>query len=162
MTRRQAASVVQMGLVAGVLGFVSFGVGQPGGAGLLALAVLSAITGWGISGGARWGRYLGVLAAIVSGGAGAYGIYALVAVIAYTLTSRFNLAVLAVLLLLGITCIVLLALLVGVKASTEDPTAHSPRRRATLIASGLVIGIGASGVFSSWLSTWTEPPCCPL
>jgi hypothetical protein len=74
--------------------------------------------------------------------------------------SRFNLAVLAVLLLMGISSIVLLALLTGTLHSAEDSIRIAQRRRASLVVFGLVVGIAASVVFSLWLSTLTDPPCC--
>jgi hypothetical protein len=160
---RRAASVVLMGLVAGVLAFTGFGVGQPGGLGLFVLAALAAIAGWGISGGAPWGRFLVSLVAIACAIAGAVGIYGLVVLLSQAnLWSRMNIAVLAVLLLMGITSVVLLTALVGPKHSAEDAIGLAPGRRAALMGFGLVIGIAASGAFSSWLSTLTEPPCCPL
>jgi hypothetical protein len=145
-----------------VLLYLGFGVGQPGGAALLVLAVLTAITGWGMASGARWRRYLGILMMIATGGAGAYGVYGLVVLVAQSSNwSRVNIAVLAVLLLMGITSVVLLAALVGAKYSAEDAIGLAPRRQAVLMAFGFVIGVGASVLFSAWLSTLVEPPCCP-
>jgi hypothetical protein len=163
-----------MGLVTGVLALVAVEVLQPPpvpehtqslefGSGLFALALLAAMTGWGISGGARWGRFMGSLVAIACAIAGLFGMYVLVVLLGYPgLWSRTNLAVTAVLLLMGITSVVLLTALVGAKHSAEDAIGLAPGRRAALMGFGLVIGIGASGAFSSWLSTLTEPPCCPL
>jgi hypothetical protein len=64
-----------MGVVAGTLGFISLGVGQPGGLGLLGLAVVAAVTGWGVSGRARWARVLGFVVAIACAAAGVFGLH---------------------------------------------------------------------------------------
>jgi len=158
----RAASVVQMGVVAGTLGFVSFGVGQPGGLGLLGLAVVAAVTGWGISGRARWARVLGFVVAIACAAAGVFGLYGLVALIAYGLFSRANLAVLGVLLLSGVTSVVLA---VALLRDREPPGALidvGARPRATRLAIGFALGIGVAALFGFALSMVAEPPCCPL
>lgn len=170
---REAASVVQMGLVAGVLAFAGFGVLQPPpvtehtrslefGSALLVLALLAAITGWGISGRARWGRYLGFLVAIACAIAGMFGMYGLVVLIGYPGTfSRSNLAVLAVLLFMGMTSVVLLVALLGEKHSVKNLIGLGPRQRLAWLAFSFVSGIAVSAVFSAALSTVAEPPCCP-
>ncbi|MEX0626979.1 MAG: hypothetical protein WD402_10575 [Chloroflexota bacterium] len=173
MNLGQAASVVQMGLVAGVLAFAGFGVLQPPpitehtrslefGSALVGLALLAAITGWAISGGARWGRFLGWLVAIVCAVAGAFGIYGLVAFLADPeVFSRSNLAVLAVLLFMGVTSIVLVAVPLGERHSQEVLSSFIQRKRLTWLASGFVIGIAVSAAFGAFLSTVPELPCCP-
>ncbi len=174
MTLRRAASVVVMGVVAGVFAFAGIVVVRPppvteytrsleSGSGLLVLAVFAAITGWGLSGGARWGHFLGVLAAIACAIAGMFGIYGLVVLLAYPgMFSRSNLAVLAVLLLMGMTFVVLLVALLGERHSVKTASGLEPRQRLARLAFGSALGIGASLVFSSALSAMPEPPCCPM
>ncbi len=162
MSLLRAASVVQLGVVAGTLASISFGVGQPGGLGLLGLALVAAVTGWGISGRARWARALGFLVAIVCAAAGVFGLYGLVALIAFGLFSRANLAVLGVLLLSGVTSAVLL---VALLRDREPPGALidvGARPRATRLAIGVALGIGVAALFGFALSMVAEPPCCPL
>ncbi len=173
MNLRQTTSVAQMGLVAGVLAFAGFGVLQPPpitdhtrslefGSALVGLALLAAVTGWGISGRARWGRFLGWLVAIVCAVAGAFGIYGLVYFLADPeIFSGSNLAVLAVLLFLGVTAIVLVAVSLGKRHSQEVLTSFIQRKRLTWLASGFVIGIAVSAALGAFLSTVPEPPCCP-
>lgn len=150
-----------MGLVAAVLGVGSLGVGQPGGSAILVFSVLLATAGWWVAAGSQWGRRLGILVATAFGVAGAYGVYGLVSLMDDGGISRFNLAVLAVLLLMGTASVVLLAAFVGPKRFAEHRIGVAPRRRAELVAFGLVVGIAASVVFGLWLSTLTDPPCCP-
>ena len=111
--------------------------------------------------GTEWGRYLGILVAIAFGGACAYGVYGLVVLTGYVGISRFNLAVLAVLLLMGLTSVVLLAAMVGPRHAAEGTIGLTPRRRSAFLAIGFLVGVAASVVFSTWLSTMPEPPCCP-
>lgn len=153
-----------MGIVAAALAYAGFGVGQPGGAGLLALAMLAAITAWGISAGARWGRYLSVLAAIACAGAGLFGMYAFVAIfglLGYSggRISRSDLTVLALLLLMGATFVVLLVSLVG-KHRSDDVLRPQSRGRVIPVALGFAVGIAVSAAFSLALSTLAESPCC--
>lgn len=162
MSLLRAASVVQLGVVAGTLASVSFGVGQPGGLGLLGLAVVAAVTGWGISGRARWARVLGFLVAIVCAAAGLFGLYGLVALVALGLFSRANLAVLGVLLLSGVTSVVLLVAMLRDSKPAGASIDVGARPQVTRLVIGVVLGIGVVALFGFALSMVAEPPCCPL
>ncbi|MEO8252113.1 MAG: hypothetical protein ABI978_05750 [Chloroflexota bacterium] len=152
-----------MAFVGGVLAFASFGVGQPGGVALLLAAALAVGSGWGIAAATRWGRYLGITTAIALAGAGAYGIYGLTVLweyIGFGGLSGFDWAVLAVLGLMGVSSIVLVAALVAPHAMVADAIRPAPRRRAAILALGLVAGVAVAVIFGLVVSTLPEPPCC--
>lgn len=176
MTLGRSTTTVTLGLIAGILAFAGLAVlrtpslADPGdtaslefGVGLTGLGLLCAVTAWGVSGGRPWGRVLALIVATACAASGIFGLYGLVMLVGQgNLWSRMNIAVLAVLLLMGITSAVLLIALWRAHESAKDAIRVTPPGRAAPLAFGLLIGLGSSIAFSSWLSTLSEPPCCPL
>lgn len=176
MTLGRSTTMVALGLIAGILACAGLAVlrtpslAVPGdtaslefGVGLIGLGLLCAVTAWGVSGARPWGRLFALIAATACAAAGIFGLYGLAMLVGQgNLWSRMNIAVLAVLLLMGITSAVLLIAVLRVHDSAKDAIRVTPARRAAPLAFGLLIGLGASIAFSSWLSTLAEPPCCPV
>lgn len=174
MTLGRGATIFALGLMAGILAFAGLAVlgtpylADPGdtaslefGVGLIGLGALCAVTAWGVSGARPWGRLLAMVAATACAAAGIFGLYGLVVMVGQGGSfSRSNLAVLAVLLASGATAAVLLVAFLRERATDEVPRPPAWRRLSRVVLA-VAAGIAAAALFTSFLSTLVEPPCCP-
>ena len=174
MTLGRRSASIALGLMAGILAFAGLEVlrtpylAVPGdtaslefGVGLIGLGLLSAITAWGVSGARPWSRFIALFAAIAGAAAGVFGLYVLVVMVGNPGTfSRLNLAVLAVLLVSGASAVVLFVALLRERPSEETQRPAAWQRLAGVVLA-VTAGIVASALFTAFLSTLVEPPCCP-